>query len=110
MKTLVVRQPWASMIARGVKTIEVRSWRTTYRGDLLIAAAKSPKIPGFPTGVAVAVVHLADIRQMTPADVPAAGCGYQPDAYAWVLGNIRHCPPIPVKGRLRLFDSSGVPK
>ena len=27
MKALTVRQPWASLIALGVKTIETRSWR-----------------------------------------------------------------------------------
>jgi len=38
MKALTVRQPWAHHIAQGLKTIEVRSWRTSYRGPLLITA------------------------------------------------------------------------
>lgn len=32
-------QPWASLVAMGVKRIEVRSWQTAYRGDLLIHAS-----------------------------------------------------------------------
>lgn len=40
MKTLTVRQPHASLIALGVKTIETRSWSTRYRGPLLIHAGK----------------------------------------------------------------------
>ena len=40
MKALTIRQPWASLIASGVKTIETRSWRTSYRGPLAIHAGK----------------------------------------------------------------------
>ncbi len=40
MKALTIRQPWASLIAAGVKTIETRSWSTRYRGLLLIHAGK----------------------------------------------------------------------
>lgn len=38
MKALTIRQPWASLIAHGVKTIETRSWSTKYRGPLAIHA------------------------------------------------------------------------
>jgi hypothetical protein len=36
MKTLTVHQPWASLIVFGFKPIENRSWRTDYKGPLLI--------------------------------------------------------------------------
>lgn len=43
MKVLTLWQPWASLVALGVKTIETRSWSTKYRGPLAIhAAAKQP--------------------------------------------------------------------
>ena len=42
MKTLSIRQPFASLICRGIKTIENRSWKTTYRGKLLIHASGKP--------------------------------------------------------------------
>ncbi len=43
MKAIVLWQPWASLVALGVKTIETRSWSTKYRGPLAIhAAAKKP--------------------------------------------------------------------
>ena len=35
-----VRQPWAALLALGVKTVEVRTWRTPRRGPVLIHAAK----------------------------------------------------------------------
>jgi activating signal cointegrator 1 len=40
MKALTLWQPWASLVAFGVKTIETRSWSTKYRGPLAIHAAK----------------------------------------------------------------------
>ena len=43
MKTITLTQPWASLVAIGVKQIETRSWQTSYRGPLAIHAAK-----GFP--------------------------------------------------------------
>lgn len=41
MKTLTIRQPWASLIALGAKTIETRSWTTNYRGPIAIHAGTS---------------------------------------------------------------------
>ena len=39
LKILVVRQPWAWLIVNGFKDIENRSWKTHYRGPLLIQAS-----------------------------------------------------------------------
>lgn len=41
MKAITLYQPYASLIAVGVKTIETRSWSTPYRGLLAIHAAKT---------------------------------------------------------------------
>lgn len=41
MKVLSVKQPWAEFIASGRKTVETRTWRTKYRGPLLICADKT---------------------------------------------------------------------
>lgn len=43
MKALTLTQPWATLMALQQKRIETRSWRTDYRGELVIHAAK-----GFP--------------------------------------------------------------
>lgn len=45
MKTLSVQQPFATFIAQGWKTIEVRTWRTDHRGPLLIASSKGGNLP-----------------------------------------------------------------
>jgi ASCH domain len=39
---LSVKQPWAALLVHGRKSIEVRSWRTLYRGPVLIHAARVP--------------------------------------------------------------------
>lgn len=41
MKALSVRQPWAWLLAMGYKPIENRTWYGSYRGRLLIHAAKT---------------------------------------------------------------------
>jgi len=38
MKTLSIKQPWANLIAHGLKDIENRTWRTNFRGRILIHA------------------------------------------------------------------------
>ncbi len=37
-----VKQPWAALLVAGVKTVEVRTWRTRKHGPILIHAAKIP--------------------------------------------------------------------
>lgn len=105
MKAISVRQPWASMIANGEKTIETRTWSTNYRGDLLIVSSKRPAIDGLPLGQALCVVRLVDCRPMTQDDVPVAGCHTYYGAQAWCLDNIRPVGgPFAVRGQLGLYE------
>lgn len=39
---LSIKQPWATLLLHGLKTIEVRSWATTRRGRILLHAARLP--------------------------------------------------------------------
>ena len=45
MKMITLTQPWATLVALDEKRNETRSWKTDYRGDLAIHAAKN-----FPRG------------------------------------------------------------
>ena len=38
MKVLTLKQPWATLVAEGIKKYEFRSWKTNYRGKVLIHA------------------------------------------------------------------------
>ena len=40
MKVITIKQPWATLIVEGYKRFEFRSWKTNYRGDILIHAGK----------------------------------------------------------------------
>lgn len=103
MKALSIKEPWAGLIEDGLKTIETRSWKTDYRGKLLLCCSKKPvsNISGY----AFAVVDLVDCRPMVVADECQAKCKLYPDAYAWILENIMWViPRFKVKGKLRLFD------
>ena len=44
MKALSIKQPWASLIAHGIKNIENRTWKTKFRGRIFIHASSSPAI------------------------------------------------------------------
>lgn len=47
MKTITVKQPWASLIVEGIKDIENRTWKTNFRGRVLVhAAAKQCEVKG----------------------------------------------------------------
>ena len=121
MKALSVKQPWASLIASGKKTIETRTWRTFYRGPLLIVASRKPIIslgPGgvhligmvaghkvLPSGVAVCRCELINVRpKKKDDDEVAACCGFYDGAYAWVLGDIRITHHFMVRGKPGLYD------
>lgn len=41
MKVITLKQPYATLVAEGVKKYEFRTWKTNYRGDILIHAGKS---------------------------------------------------------------------
>jgi hypothetical protein len=97
VKALSLKQPWASLVAAGAKTIETRTWAPAYRGPLLIVSSKCPRIE--PAGFALAVVTLTGCRPMMRTDEKAACCELYPRAYAWLLTDIRRIEPIPAKGR-----------
>lgn len=114
MKCLSIRLPWAEMVRRGEKTIETRTWSTDYRGELFLHASRSPdprgpSIFGLPNrceirGCIFAVTELVDCRPMIANDVQAAMCAYHPDLWAWIFEDIRSIKPIPIRGRLRIFN------
>ena len=102
MKALSVKQPWANAIASGEKTIETRTWRTGYRGELLVVSSKIPNIPM--AGYALCIVTLIDCMQMKLGDEVSAMCPLYANAYSRFLRDVRRIDPFPVKGQLRLYE------
>ena len=80
---LGIRQPWAELILRGVKTLEVRTRETLVRGPIYLYASKRiATIPAarramkqlnlrdgdLPTGVIVGTVEIVGTRTCDPQD------------------------------------------
>lgn len=40
MKVITIKEPWATLIKEGYKEYEFRTWKTKYRGEILIHAGK----------------------------------------------------------------------
>jgi ASCH domain len=115
VKTLAIRQPWCTLIAEGIKTIEVRTWRTHYRGPLLIVASGRPyrlqyddgNAETLPTQCQVCTVDLIDCRPWLRPEA-AAAClddGWDTGYWGWHLATPRHVLPAPHRGRLNLYET-----
>ena len=121
MKCLSVSQPFADLIISGEKSIELRSWNTNFRGELLIHAplkikfedSKRLKIKKkFVTGAIIGKVQLYDVKKYDSIKqvrleqkFHLASKKYQKKTYGFILKNARPLRiPIPWKGQLGLFD------
>jgi len=102
MKAISIKEPWASMILSGKKTIETRRWETKHRGKLLLCASKKPE--SSISGHAFAIAFLSDIQPMLERDEFRACCEVYDGAFSWFLVNVEPIKPFPVKGQLGLFE------
>lgn len=66
MKALSIKQPWASLIAHGIKNIENRTWRTNFRGRIYIHA--SAKASGDLYEL-LGLIQLDDVFNYWPTDM-----------------------------------------
>lgn len=128
MKSLTIREPFASLIKNEVKYIETRSYKTKYRGDILIHSSKK-KYPfrdsikhlineeELEYGKILCIAKLTDCvlidkeyqEKVMKEDYNNYLCGnYELNRYAWVLEDIRVVKPISVKGQLGLWNYNGI--
>jgi activating signal cointegrator 1 len=131
--TISVRQPWAMMLALGIKQFETRSWETQYRGPLAIHASsrmspddqrwfyECPEAqealthygyyhPGFlPLGAILAVGDLCAVYSTEVLWGRITRCeqafgNFTAGRYAWQMGEMRVLTrPIPYKGHLGIW-------
>ena len=116
---LSIRQPWAELILRGEKTIEVRSWPTRHRGELWLHAgahvdARLLQAFGMTRqdvvfGALVGVCEIYDCVELSAGTwekwraqhrVPGA---LTEKHFAWMLRKAVRREPSPMKGRLGLM-------
>lgn len=106
MKALSVHPYYAMLISTGLKTVECRTWKTEYRGDILICST-AKKISGTIPGHALGIVELVDVVPFEKSHLKPAVMGssdFYYGMYAWILKNPRLIKPIPVKGKLSLWN------
>ncbi|MDA8231309.1 MAG: ASCH domain-containing protein [Magnetospirillum sp.] len=100
---LSIRQPWANRILVGGKDIENRTWRTSFRGPVLIHAAQAidpfageDAALGMRRGGIVGVMEIVDC--VTQSASPWFG-----GPYGFVLCNPRPLRFAPCRGKLGFF-------
>lgn len=109
MKALSLRPEWAMPVFLNAKKIEHRTWKTDYRGPLLICSS-SKKTPATIAGKALCVVDLVDIEPYNHSKHADAACLDEfmahevPEGYAWHFENCYWIEPFDQKGKLHLFD------
>lgn len=92
MKALSVRGDYIMDMIAGKKKIEYRTWKTNYRGPLLMCST-TKKVAGAAPGYAICVVNLKSIQYF-----PLEGF------YHWNIELAIVIKPIHVKGQLKLFN------
>ncbi len=125
MKVISIKQPFATLIAVGLKEYEFRTWKTKYRGDILIHASKSIDKEAlekfkklnleYPTGCILAkgvitdCVYIdKDMKNMLNKKNSLVYSGVCQDeefeGYGFKIENIEKIEPIYVNGMLGLWN------
>lgn len=127
MKVITIKQPWATLIAEGYKEYEFRTWKTKYRGDILIHAGKGIDQKAmkrfwhlhleYPVGQIIAKATITDCIKVddTFKDILAKKdpivyesvintTSQDWDGYGFQLKNVTKMKPIEVNGKLGLWE------
>ena len=125
MKVITIKQPFASLIAEGLKEYEFRTWRTKYRGDILIHAGLGIDKKAmkkfehlnleYPKGCIIAKITITDCikiddnaRKMLKEKNELVYSGIINDekwnGYGFKLENVEKIKPINIKGKLSLWE------
>ena len=125
MKVITIKQPWATLIAKGYKEYEFRTWKTNYRGDILIHAGKGIDKEAmqrfahlnleYPSGCIIAKATLTDCifvddnfrKQVVPKDpLVYRGIAKKDNwkGYGFKLENVQEIEHICVNGKLSFWE------
>ena len=122
MKALTLKNPWASLVINGYKEYEFRTWKTNYRGKILIHAGLSlendqvNKFKNYNLSyIKGAIIGEAILKDCILVDEkfnkelyfknPLVYGNNHIGNYAWKLIKIKKYPePIYIKGKLGLWN------
>lgn len=112
---LGIQQPWAELILRGIKTLEIRSLNTQVRGRIYLYASRRLsalpesrvaaeqhhiELDGLPKGLLVGSVELVESRPAVPDDANSACLSPELliERHAWRFSQPERLPqPLPVR-------------
>lgn len=123
MKALTIKEPWATLIIEGYKAYEFRSWKTNYRGKILIHAGMTLEKENaekfknyelnYSKGAIIGEAELTDcifvtkeineeLKKINPLVYGKSG---HVEKFAWKLENVKkYEKPILTKGQLGLWN------
>ena len=123
VKVLTIKEPWATLIIEGYKCYEFRSWKTNYRGKILIHAGLNlekdmlERFKDYPIqcskGMIIGEATLVDCilvdeelnQKLIEMDPIFYGRSNHVENYAWKLEEVEVFEePIEAKGKLSLWE------
>ena len=125
MKVITIKQPWATLIAEGIKKVEFRTWKTNYRGELYIHAGKGIDKKAieefkdlnlsYPQGQIIAKCELVDCIKIDKEEkekLKKENSRIYKNAientgkteYGFLLKNVEKINPISAKGKLSFWE------
>lgn len=123
MKVLTIKEPWATLIINGYKKYEFRSWKTNYRGKILIHAGMNLEKDmlerfkdynlEYEKGAIIGEAEIVDCilvdeklnKELMNINPIVYGRSNHVEKYAWKLENIKkYDKPIYIKGKLGLWN------
>ena len=126
MKAITIKQPFASLIIEGYKEYEFRTWRTKFRGDILIHAGKGVDkkamekykhlVSDCPSGCMLGIVKITDCikiddeaREMIKDNIVYDNVVNNKDwdGFGFKIESIRKVENTPANGKLSLWDFEG---
>jgi hypothetical protein len=130
MYALSLKQPWATLLVHGLKTIEVRNWPTARRGRILIHAARVPdgrpiawtRVPADLIKLCQlrgGIIGLADLNDCIVYDSLAvfdrdkelhlneSSWFVAPNMFGFSFANAKVLPFYPFSGWMRFFEVKG---
>ena len=125
MKVITIKQPFATLIAKGYKEYEFRTWKTKYHGDILIHAGKGIDKEAmkryaylnldYPSGCIIARGKITDclvvdkdlkniLKNSKDSKIYYGVLEKPYEGYAFKIEDIKEINPIYVNGKLSLWD------
>ncbi|MBS3141287.1 ASCH domain-containing protein [Candidatus Woesearchaeota archaeon] len=119
MKSLSIKQPWAELIMQGKKSIELRKWKTSFKGEFYVHASgnqdeeqmKRFNLKDLPRQAIIGKITLVEVKKYeNEQEFLKDKNKHQAEkmefgSYGFILENpVRLEKPIKQKGQLGFFE------